>query len=130
MMSIQEWWEHLRDWCIASPVGGKRGNVEDYLETTESRDLAQQWEDFLTTNGWRYPQILRGGGKPSDRPDELDFIPNIVGWGDYEVHEWEGPEGKGWVLYIYVKEGNTDWVLNVTRPWVAPEWRLVEEVTP
>ena len=129
--TIAEWWTRLKNWAIASTVGSKRETVESYLETAQAQALAQQWADYLAAGNRRYPQILRGGGKPSDRPDELSFIPNVPGWLDYEVHAWEGPAGTGWKLYVYVTEQGKDWKLEIEYPWDAPEWTQTKPlVTP
>ena len=122
--TITEWWNLLKAWATGSSTGAKREAVETYLSSEDFRDRVQQWDDYILTHD-RFPQILRGGGRPSDRGDQEGFVHNIPGWVDFEVHEWEGPNGKGFKIIIYVSEAGKDWKLEVERPWNIPEWQEV-----
>jgi len=122
--TIAEWWTRLKNWTVASTVGAKRETVESFLETTQARDIAQAWDDYILTYH-RFPQILRGGERPQDRPDQEGFNHNFPGWVDFEVNEWEGPEGIGWNVKVFVTEKGKDWVLTLERPWTDPKWEEV-----
>ena len=93
---------------------------------------------FQASNRARYPQVLRGGLKPSDRERLFNIGITVPSWGDISMDEWEGPEGKGCSINFWVTElDGTKWVLRLK--WKEGEagsnlgplaWEEVVDVAP
>jgi len=129
MRSIADWWKYLKAFTSASVVGPEREAVEAYLETTAFKDLVQFWESSLTNSyRSRYPQIVRGGGFPKDRPDQKNINIKLPAGMDYQLDEWEGPgQTFGWTLRIFVTEALRKWQLTLNRREKFG-WSKVEKV--
>ena len=116
MRSIAEWWTLLKAYTDASIVGPQREAVEAYLETVQFRNLVQVWEAHQKAPGrGRYPQLLRSGEIPGDRPDQQGKAHQLPAWIDCQLDEWENRDGFGWTLTIFVTEATREWQIKITR---------------
>ena len=113
--NVQEWWNNLVAWLTGSTPAAELEAIEDLLDENKIRAFYNIQQAHLNSGGRsRFAQILRGGGTPSDRPDQSSFVPGLpAGLTDYEVNEWEGPAGKGWTLRVFASSGGKDYYLDV-----------------
>jgi hypothetical protein len=110
------WWTRFTNWLQGSEPGGRKEQVEDWLEANQSVLLNFFQRQNARRNAYgHYFQRLKGWRRPSDNPDDPDndFAGKLPAWCDVTVDVWDGPKGKGWVLRIWVTEANdTVWTLS------------------
>lgn len=112
---IKQWYQAVLSWFGTSEPGGRKETVEDQLTESVLKDLLERmWAQRLSSGKARFPQVLRGGLKPSDRDRLFNIGITVPSWGDISIDEWEGPEGKGCSINFWVTETDlTEWVLRV-----------------
>lgn len=119
MPAIQDWWNNLTAWLTDSTPGPTREEIEQELDAPKIRAFYATQKAFQKGGRGRFGQVLRGGGTPSDRPDQASFTPGLPAGLDYAVNEWEGPAGKGWELVVWADDGSTLHVPHEGDPWWA-----------
>lgn len=98
-----------------------------------SRKLGQtSWRGKGVRNN--YGQVLKGGGKPSDQPEDGPELPNNPAVAeDAKIDVYEAPNGYGWVATFEAVEnpGAVRWFRTVAvhedGPLVESDWALVPE---
>jgi len=112
---LKAWYQAALVWLGVSEPGDRKAQVEDALVEEKLRTLIEGLWDHRNTSGkGRFPQILRGGLKPSDRQRLFNHGINIPVWGDLSIDEWEGPSGRGCTINFWVTETDaTEWVLRL-----------------
>ncbi len=85
------------------------------------------------TWGANYGQVLRGGGRPSDQPNDGPTIPaNLKN--DARIDVYESPTGFGWSLTVEAVEAGTLYHKTLTShedgPLVESAWVEFIEVVP
>ena len=128
---FQEWWNRLVAWFTGSTPQGELEVVEQSLtDEAALRDLWNEQEAWVSSGRGRYGQVLRGGGKPSDRARNFADVLQLPGNVDWWIDEYEGPEGKGWTLRALVTQGFMEHILSVDKDkgslgWVSRDTRVV-----
>ncbi|GAG00186.1 unnamed protein product [marine sediment metagenome] len=129
--TVQEWFAGLGAWLTASQQTPSLEAIEDLLDENKIRAFYNVQKAHLQSGGRsRFAQILRGGGTPSDRPDQGSFVPGIPAGLDYEVHESEGPAGKGWKLIVYGMDAGVEKMLVIPHDGPPAGWVEVPSATP
>lgn len=124
--NVQEWWNALVGWLTGSQQSASKEAVEGLLDEPQVRAFYNIAEAHMRSGGrGRFPQVLRGGAKPSDRGDQKDFIPGLPAGLDYKIDEWEGPNGKGWALTAYCMDGGEEWQLRISSDKGVEGWSKV-----
>lgn len=117
------WWQRLLIWLGTSEPGGRKEQVEDWIEAHQAEivDFAQRQDGRFSLRN-HYFQRLKGWLKPTD--DNEDQVNSFAGllpvWADVGVDVYEEPieprgtSRKGYVLNIYVTEIDASkWVLRI-----------------
>jgi len=128
--TVAEWWAAVTAWFTGSDPQGEKELIEQRLETLEVRALWDIQESHLRGGRGRYGQVLKGGGKPSDRARDFGSLLNLPGNVDWWIDEYEGPDGKGWILRAELIQGFTRSTLSIdsragSLGWVDVDTRLV-----
>ncbi len=117
--NVQEWWSSVKGWLTLSEPSLSREAIEDALDVDMVRAFYSLQEAHLR-GGMRYGQVLRGGGHPGDRNRVL--VPGLPSGLDYQVDEWEGPDGKGWALRVFSSD---EGVLTISSNKGSEGWQEV-----
>ncbi len=122
--NVQEWWTYLIGWFSLSQETPAKENIEGLLDEPQVRAFYNVATAHMNSGGRsRFPQVLRGGAVPADRGDQKDFVPGLpAGLTDYQIDEWEGPDGKGWALTAFVMDGGEEWQLRISSDKGVEGW--------
>ena len=111
---MKTWYRNVRNWMGISEPGGRKNQLEDMLTEARLKKLIEDQLTHKSTGRGRFAQVLRGGGKPSDRKRSFPLGFGLPAWADFSIDEWEGPAGKGFILNFWVTETDgTEWILRV-----------------
>jgi hypothetical protein len=116
---LRQWWESFKAWLGFSDPRGRRGQVEDFLESPVGRRLLGTIEERRDRRGGFVQRLRAFPVRPSDfdavdaaQPDPLEGpLPTGV---ELEVNVFKAPLsiGHGWEIVFYVTEPD------------ASRWRL------
>lgn len=132
------WWQRFVAWLTGSALGGRREQVEDWIENNGPKIQALVDRQRLRRiSRGHFFQRLRGWAKPSDdsedQPKDLDSLPS---WCDLSIDVYEAPDGarpntkKGWRLNVHVTEADdSKWTLTIDSLDGSLGWAQ-DEVTP
>lgn len=121
---IKQWYQQILVWMGVSEPGARKETVEDTLTESVLKDIIERMVAHRDSSSLsRFPQVLKGGLKPSDRERLFLHGLTVPAWGDISIDEYEGPSGRGCFLNFWVTElDGTKWVLRLEwQPGVAGE---------